>query len=59
MQVSYLPSDPESSRVVSDTHWWAYAIIASGVFVVLYGLGTFLLRLLALFARLTLMRRGG
>ncbi len=60
VKVSYLPSQPESSRVVSGSAWWAYAIIGAGVLVALFGLGTFLLRLLTLIAGISLfssMRR--
>ncbi|MEV8504916.1 DUF3592 domain-containing protein [Actinoplanes sp. NPDC051475] len=46
--VSYRPADPEGARVVPDTDWMPYGVMAMGGLVAVLGFGTFVVRLVSL-----------
>ncbi|MGK5740116.1 DUF3592 domain-containing protein [Micromonospora sp. URMC 103] len=53
--VSYLPQDPGSARIISETDWVPYSVIAMGALAVLLGAVIFLVRLVSLITGLYLL----
>ncbi|MFC0504860.1 DUF3592 domain-containing protein [Micromonospora costi] len=56
--VSYLPQDPESARIIPETDWLPYGVIAMGALAALIGVVIFLVRLVSIVAGIYLLTAG-
>jgi hypothetical protein len=57
VRVSYLPGDPEGARVIPDTDWIPYGVIALGALVAVAGTVVFVIRLVTLASGIYLLAR--
>jgi hypothetical protein len=55
VNVSYRPADPPGARIIPDHDWISLSIVAAGGFVILAGLGVFVVRLITLIAGIAML----